>query len=536
VPLFDSFKSKVIKPQISKLSGVPSPEDLSFAQKSATPSSPVVLQWSIGDENRVLYVMPSLSEPTSWVVRREEGLDAPILWEYATQDAYVIYSMLIGETPASEKAVIPDELKPKAGRPGPNSWMDPGSTQITDVNKLRPYADDFAPGAIFDERYEIINMLGCGGMGSVFKAKQLSVDRFVALKVLHPDLITDPVSRKRFEAEAKAACMLMHPNLIIVHDFGFAKGNGQPFLVTDFLEGITLQSSIADHGPLTELRLLKVFIQCCQALEHIHKKELIHRDIKPGNIMLVSEASSNSELVKILDFGVAKAIDKNQANNITHAGTVIGSPYYMSPEQCRALPLDARSDIYSLGCTMYNAATGCLAIEAEDPVQTMYKHNYEMPGSFSVVNPKVVISRNLEEIIFRMLAKSPKDRYQTAGEIVEELEELKLEHTRDRGYSTTGSIPGATLLLNILVRAQLVTAEEAQEAAKIHAGVGGEIGVILVAQGKLDLDTVNLAKICHGLVLEKRLNAEKAGMLLGFCKKHNRSVGEAMTVLGWKNI
>lgn len=532
MPLFDSFKSKVIKPQISKLSGVPSPEDLSFAQKSATPSNPVVLQWSIGDEQRVLYVMPSLNEPTSWVVRKEEGLDAPILWEYATQDAYVIYSMLIGETPSSEKAVIPDELKAKPARHG---WMDPGSTQVADVNKLRPFAEDFAPGAIFDERYEIISMLGSGGMGSVFKAKQLSVDRFVALKVLHPDLITDPISRKRFEQEAKAACLLMHPNLIIVHDFGFAKSNGQPFLVTDFLEGTTLQNSILDDGPLKELRLLKVFIQCCKALEHIHQKELIHRDIKPGNIMLISEASS-SELVKILDFGVAKAIDKNQTQNITHAGTVIGSPYYMSPEQCRALPLDARSDIYSLGCTMYNAATGCLAIEAEDPVQTMYKHNYEMPGRFSDVNPKVEISQELESIIFRMLSKRPEDRYQSAGEIVEELEELKLEKSRgEKKYSTTVSIPGATLLLNILVRAQVVSSEDAQEAAKIHAGVGGEIGVILVAQGKVDLETVNLAKACYSLVIDKRLDAEKAGMLLGFCKKHNRSPEDAMNVLGWAN-
>jgi hypothetical protein len=531
VPLFDSFKSKVIKPQISKLSGVPTPEDLTFAQKRATPSNPVVLQWSIGDEVRILYVLPSLSEPTNWVVRKEEGLDAPILWEYATQDAYVIYSMLIGEAPSSEKAVIPDELKAKSSRP---SWMDPGSTMVTDVNKLRPFAEDFAPGAIFDERYEIISMLGCGGMGSVFKAKQLSVDRFVALKVLHPDLITDPTSRKRFEQEAKAACLLMHPNLIIVHDFGFAKNNGQPFLVTDFLEGITLQNAINDNGPLKEFRLIKAFIQCCQALDHIHKKELIHRDIKPGNIMLISESPS-SELVKILDFGVAKAIDKNRTQNITHAGTVIGSPYYMSPEQCRALPLDARSDIYSLGCTMYNAATGCLAIEAEDPVQTMYKHNYEMPSKFSVANPKVEISQELENIIFRMLAKKPENRYQTAAEIIEELEDLKSEYGRDKTYSTTGSITGATLLLNILVRAQMITADEAQEAAKIHAGVGGEIGVILVAQGKTDLETVNLAKICHGFVLDRRLNAEKAGMLLGFCKKHNRSPEDAMTVLGWKN-
>lgn len=282
---------------------------------------------------------------------------------------------------------------------------------------------DALVGQEFAERYKIISVIGHGGMSTVYKALHTYMDRIVAVKVLHPHLLTDPTSLQRFQHESKLASCLSHPNIITVHDFGITRDN-KAFLVMDYLEGITLGEILDSSGAVSEHEALEIFRQICKGLMHAHKKNVIHRDLKPRNLVLTSDEDS-SILVKIVDFGIAKImpLDGEVSQALTQTGEVFGSPIYMSPEQCAAEKLDQRSDIYSLGCVMYEVLSGMPPLLGANPVETMSMHVNEEPLPINESISGFTISKRTEEAIMTCLQKKARDRFQSVAELLENLPE-----------------------------------------------------------------------------------------------------------------
>lgn len=276
-------------------------------------------------------------------------------------------------------------------------------------------------GSTIGDKYEILAVVGGGAMGLVYKAKHTLMKRTVALKMLHPNMVVDEATVKRFQKEAEALSCLNHPNILTVFDFGVSK-TGQPYLVTDYLEGQTVAELLEQNERADWMRTLRIFTQVCSALAHAHKHGVIHRDIKPSNIMLVS-FEEQPDFVKILDFGIAKVVSDvpEGSNSLTRTGEVFGSPLYMSPEQCRGKALDSRSDIYSLGCVMYRTLTGQPALFGQDLVECLYKHVNEEPQPLTQVAPDANIPPELEAVVLKCLAKDPAARYQTMADLKDAL-------------------------------------------------------------------------------------------------------------------
>jgi eukaryotic-like serine/threonine-protein kinase len=266
-------------------------------------------------------------------------------------------------------------------------------------------------GKVIDGRYEIQARIGEGGMGVVYKARQVSIDRVIALKMLNPQMAGDQQWVQRFYNEAKACSRLQHPNTIRMFDFG-QTSDGRLFMTMEFLDGITLRQAIATQAPMAPNRVLKVLIQCCASLAEAHSIGIIHRDIKPDNVFLLNMAGS-PDFVKLLDFSVAKLLQENDRMR-TQAGVVFGTPQYMSPEQGRGLPLDARSDIYALGILAFEMLTGRVPFHDENPMNVLQMHlRAEVPPLPQTVPMPV------QEIVRRALDKDPARRYQSAGEMMQ---------------------------------------------------------------------------------------------------------------------
>lgn len=277
-------------------------------------------------------------------------------------------------------------------------------------------------GTLFCDRFQITEVLGGGGMGMVYRAKHLLMQRTVAIKILHTKMVSNADALKRFKVEAQAASNFSHPNILNVHDFGVSN-QGQPYMVMDFLDGINLTSLLDAEKRVTVGRAVAMFLQISSALAHAHSKDIIHRDVKPSNIMLV-EFEGRPDFVKLVDFGIAKVLNPTtaEAENLTRTGEVFGSPLYMSPEQCKGMKLDARADIYSLGAVMYRVVTGKPIFDSTDPLETMFRQVSEMPLSFAKVCPDCDIPEKLEAVIFRCLAKDREHRYQSMNELRDDLE------------------------------------------------------------------------------------------------------------------
>jgi DNA-binding NarL/FixJ family response regulator/tRNA A-37 threonylcarbamoyl transferase component Bud32 len=271
------------------------------------------------------------------------------------------------------------------------------------------------PGTIIGDRYVIEEQIGSGGMGTVYRARHKLMERIVAIKMLHRQLLTEEKQVSRFYHEAKASGVLNHPNIVTVFDFGVTKEH-QPFLVMDFFDGVSLDDEY-EKVPFDLQRSIKIFVQVCDALAHAHKRGIVHRDLKPSNIMLIND-DEHSDLVKLLDFGVAKIIGDADLNlRLTRTGDLFGTPLYMSPEQCESKPTDARSDIYSLGCVMYEAFTGSVPFVSNSAFQTMNSHVYEQPSRLPFLVPGKKLPPDLEAILFKMLAKDPSHRPQSITEV-----------------------------------------------------------------------------------------------------------------------
>jgi serine/threonine protein kinase/tetratricopeptide (TPR) repeat protein len=255
-------------------------------------------------------------------------------------------------------------------------------------------------------------------MSAVYRVHQDGLDRTVALKMLHPHLVTERTSLERFLQEARAESSIAHPNVVSVQAMGTTE-EGHLFLVMDYLEGQSLAEVVKEKSRLPESDATAVFLQICAGLEAAHKSNILHRDLKPSNVMLVG--AGDDACVKIVDFGIAKALGADE-QSITKAGSVLGSPTYMSPEQCQGSALDFRSDIYSMGCLMYEVVAGKAPFEADSELETMVKHVNEAPPPFTSIAPDAVLSSDLQRIILRCLEKQPSARYQSINELRTDLE------------------------------------------------------------------------------------------------------------------
>jgi len=275
-------------------------------------------------------------------------------------------------------------------------------------------------GRVLDNKYEIIKVIGGGASGQVYKAKHKMMNITVAVKVLAPQLSTQPDLVRRFEREARAAGLLSHKNVLIVHDLGVTE-ESQPYMVMEYLNGFSLAELIEQNGKLALSDALEIVSQICLGIGKAHEEGLVHRDLKPGNIMLVAEGD-HTYTVKIVDFGLAKSTKAEEnAPNLTQTGALIGTPSYMSPEQCRSEPTDHRCDIYAIGCMMQEMLTGEVPFVSANIIETFIRHAQEPPPPLTVADLNPEINAYLQTIVHRCLEKNKENRYQTAAQLLHDL-------------------------------------------------------------------------------------------------------------------
>lgn len=279
-------------------------------------------------------------------------------------------------------------------------------------------AKDLLVGTTLADKYYVLSVLGKGGMSVVYKAKVLQTGQIVAIKTLRMQGLNDELTVKRFQREAEVLRLLDHPHIVRVFDYQTTK-RGQPYFVMDYLTGVDLHRVIKREKNLSPERMKDIFMQVCGAVGHAHKNGFVHRDLKPGNIMLITH-DGQKDYVKVVDFGIAKL--KEEVQRLTRMGEVWGSPVYMSPEQCMGSNLDSRSDVYSLGIVMYEALTGEVPFLGINYVDTMTKQISEQPPPFLQVRPDLNIPVRLEEIVMKALEKNPENRYQSTIHIRRDLE------------------------------------------------------------------------------------------------------------------
>jgi tRNA A-37 threonylcarbamoyl transferase component Bud32 len=285
-------------------------------------------------------------------------------------------------------------------------------------------ADDPLPGTLLGGRYQIFSLIGKGATSSVYKAMDTSLEHSVAVKVLHSHLTSDEVIVRRFKQEVRTASLIAHPNVVAIHDCSESPG-GQPYFVMDYVDGVSLQQLMQQLGWLPVDRAIAIFSQVCAALAAAHEKGIVHRDLKPSNIM-VTKTDAGQDLVKVLDFGVAKILPMQGETfqRLTQTGEMLGSLLYMSPEQCLDQDVDGRSDIYSLGCVLYEAVTGKPPLCGRTAFETMNKHMSDTPERLDKVRPELHFPPALERVIFKAMAKQPQNRHQNSSEFLDDLQKL----------------------------------------------------------------------------------------------------------------
>src|SRR3954466_13541917 len=265
------------------------------------------------------------------------------------------------------------------------------------------------------ERYEIGGVLGRGGMAEVHRGRDLRLGREVAVKVLRSDLARDPSFQVRFRREAQAAASLNHPAIVAVYDTGEDRtANGAPpDIVMEYVEGEPLRDVLRREGHLSPERAMSLTADICGALDFSHRNGIVHRDVKPGNVMITPQGT-----VKVMDFGIARAVSDSAAT-MTSTAAVIGTAQYLSPEQARGESVDARSDVYSAGCLLYELVTGAPPFTGDSPVSVAYQHVREDPRLPSSINPE--IPPELDAILLKAMSKNPANRYQSAADMRNDL-------------------------------------------------------------------------------------------------------------------
>lgn len=275
-----------------------------------------------------------------------------------------------------------------------------------------------------NDRYRLGDVIGTGGMSEVYRATDSLLGRDVAIKMLRPEMARDVNFRERFRKEAQNSGRLNHPNIVAVYDTGEADEDGMaiPYIVMELVHGRTLRDLVREDGPLSPREAAQVLIPVAHALQASHDAGIIHRDVKPANIMI-----TNTGQVKVMDFGIARALD-DSTSAMTQTSAVIGTAQYLSPEQAQGKPADARSDVYALGCVLYEAVTGHAPFEGETPFAVAYQHVQEEPNAPSEsLDPDSLTPTeriNLDAVVLTSMAKDPMDRYQSAQEFGADLERM----------------------------------------------------------------------------------------------------------------
>jgi serine/threonine protein kinase len=294
------------------------------------------------------------------------------------------------------------------------------STKLVEGAADEPSQGQAAPppmvGSLINDRYELVSLVGQGGMGSVYRAVDRKTQTSFALKMIAPELADRKTIAKRFEYEAEATKSLAHPNIVRVHEVAQAQ-DGTPFMLMDYIEGQGLDQMLKVQGRLTQNKALDVALQLAEGLEHAHSKGIVHRDLKPSNILLMN-SKDGRQTVKIVDFGVAQLSDELTAERtkLTHTGELIGSPLYMSPEQSQGNVLDGRSDVYSFGCVLYEMLSGRPPFAGDNPMQILFKHVSELPPPLPAdLHPL------LAHVTARCLEKDRADRYQSFADVLKDL-------------------------------------------------------------------------------------------------------------------
>ncbi len=318
---------------------------------------------------------------------------------------------------------------------------------------------EFKKGDMVGGDYQVISFLGAGGMGNVYRVRHKIMQTEYALKTLSAEKVTE-VAWLRFQNEAQAIAKMSHPNVVAIYNLGLHDGR-LPFYVMDLLDGTALSDRLKLSGPLPVREAIELFVEVCAGIGYAHKKGIVHRDIKPPNIVILSKPEAGGPKIKIVDFGIAKlSYSKEQATQqLTAVGEVCGSPYYMSPEQCAAEKIDARSDIYSIGCSLYETLTGSPPYKGRNAVETMMLHSTSAVPSLQAVNPAKEFPAALEAIVAKTLAKAPMERYQTADQLARDLSSV----------------------LEIAQVSQSAPAEPAKERQKPLVLLAGCLAILLIA-------------------------------------------------------
>ncbi len=301
------------------------------------------------------------------------------------------------------------------------------------VPSLARFVTEYPNGTVISGQYCIESKLGDGGMGTVYRCRDLVLGRIVALKFLHPHLVMTNKWLMRFQQEAKAIGRLEHPNIIKINHF--ASDEDCPFLVMDYVKGEALSDLLTQNGAMDAARALKILSQVADALAHAHKNSVIHRDLKPSNIVILE---GTDDAVKILDFGIAKIEETATTPHLTQTGEIFGSPAYMSPEQCIGKNVDARTDQYSLGCVLYECLTGSPPFISTSAVELMMHHISDAPQSLKESSLGKHFSKDLEKLLQRLLAKEPSQRFESMEAVYHALSNLLAG--RPLGASTRPSI------------------------------------------------------------------------------------------------
>ncbi|PXY31731.1 Stk1 family PASTA domain-containing Ser/Thr kinase [Prauserella muralis] len=298
---------------------------------------------------------------------------------------------------------------------------------------------------LLSNRYELGDTLGYGGMSEVHHGHDVRLGREVAVKILRADLARDPQFQERFRREAQNAAALNHPAIVAVYDTGEAdtEYGPLPYIVMEYVEGRTLRDIVKTEGPMSQKRAMEVMADVCAALDFSHRHGIVHRDVKPANVMITRNGA-----VKVMDFGIARAVHDGQAA-MTQTAAVIGTAQYLSPEQARGEQVDARSDVYAAGCVLYELVTGEPPFTGDSPVAVAYQHVREDPKPPSAVNPAV--SPELDAVVLKALAKGVANRYQSAAEM-----------RSDLVRTLSGQRPSAPMVLSDEERTEVLGATRAQ--------------------------------------------------------------------------
>ncbi|MGH9835587.1 MAG: serine/threonine-protein kinase [Blastocatellia bacterium] len=326
-------------------------------------------------------------------------------------------------------------------------------------------------GLMLDQKYRLESILGVGGTGTVYRAQRLLIGDSAAVKVLHPNQTGHPKAVERFRREAQIAARLKHENVVNVYDFGVSK-DGLVYFVMEMAQGVSLRQMIVQQGKFTEAEAAQIISQVCAAMDDAHRQGVVHRDLKPENILV--HATPQGLQVKVLDFGISTQREIFD-HKLTQTGGVIGTPHYMSPEQCKGEELDGRSDIYSLGIVLFEMLTGFVPFNSKTPTAIVVQQVNQAPPPLREINPE--ISPAIEAVVLRALAKRPEARPQTAGELARELNAAVNRVTStppSPAISAPAPIPGHS-------EPALLPAKPKFDRASAKAGSNSQRALLLVA-------------------------------------------------------